>query len=80
MSRTEVNEALKPFRQVDNTHTRRYEGTGLGLPLTKGLAELLGGQLEIRSVKGSGTEVLVTLPTNGEATLDHTGMPDRIAC
>ncbi len=62
MSEDEIKEAIKPFRQVDNTHTRRYEGTGLGLSLTKSLVELHGGTLSIASVKGQGTEVTVTFP------------------
>ncbi len=41
--------ALAPFRQVDGALNRRYEGTGLGLPLTKMLVELHGGTLEIDS-------------------------------
>ncbi len=55
--------ALAPFGQVDSALNRRYQGAGLGLPLAKGLAELLGGQLEIAGAPGSGTTVAVTLPT-----------------
>jgi sensor histidine kinase regulating citrate/malate metabolism len=43
-------------------HTRRYEGTGLGLPLARTLAELHGGTLSIESVPDRGTTVTVTLP------------------
>jgi two-component system cell cycle sensor histidine kinase PleC len=41
---------------------RRYQGAGLGLPLAKGLAELLGGTLEVAGAPGSGTTVTITLP------------------
>ena len=54
--------ALAPFGQVDSALNRRYQGAGLGLPLAKGLAELLGGQLDISGVPGAGTIVGVTLP------------------
>jgi signal transduction histidine kinase len=54
--------ALAPFGQVDAALNRRYQGAGLGLPLAKGLAELLGGSLEIAGRPGDGTTVTVTLP------------------
>jgi signal transduction histidine kinase len=61
---------LEPFAQVFNPESRRIEGTGLGLPLTKGLAELHGGTLAIASTEGVGTTVTVTLPLapEGEAS------------
>ncbi|HEY4136020.1 MAG TPA: ATP-binding protein [Alphaproteobacteria bacterium] len=54
--------ALSPFGQVDSTLARRYEGTGLGLPLTKVLVELHEGALDIVSEVGEGTTVIVSLP------------------
>jgi two-component system, cell cycle sensor histidine kinase PleC len=62
MKAEEIPIALEPFRQIDSVHTRRYEGTGLGLPLARTLAELHGGALSIESVPGHGTTVTVTLP------------------
>jgi PAS domain S-box-containing protein len=62
MSPAEIVVALEPFGQVEADHTRRYEGTGLGLPLAARLAELHGGTLYIDSEKGRGTSVKVTLP------------------
>jgi PAS domain S-box-containing protein len=62
MTEQEIAVALEPFGQVDAGHTRRYEGTGLGLPLAQRLTELHGGKLAVSSVKGSGTAVTVTLP------------------
>jgi signal transduction histidine kinase len=62
MSPDEIMIALQPFRQIDSDLARKHEGTGLGLPLTKALVELHGGTLTIRSEKGVGTEVTVTLP------------------
>jgi two-component system cell cycle sensor histidine kinase PleC len=57
--------ALAPFGQVDSALNRRYQGAGLGLPLAKGLAELLGGTLEIAGTPGAGTAVVITLPARG---------------
>jgi signal transduction histidine kinase len=54
--------AMAPFRQVDSKISRSYEGTGLGLPLTKALVELHGGTLAIDSAVGKGTTVAVRLP------------------
>ncbi len=62
MTEAGIVEAMKPFRQVDNSHTRSYEGTGLGLPLSKGLVEGQGGCLEITSIPGDGTQVKVIFP------------------
>lgn len=54
--------AMSPFGQVDSGLNRTNEGTGLGLPLTKGLIELHGGTLTIESELDKGTTVKVTLP------------------
>jgi len=62
MSPQDIQIALEPFRQVDNAMSRRYEGTGLGLPLAKQLTELHGGVLEIASEPGIGTTIRVRLP------------------
>jgi two-component system cell cycle sensor histidine kinase PleC len=62
ISPDDVPIALAPFGQVDSALNRRYQGAGLGLPLAKGLAELLGGTLEIAGTPGSGTTVTITLP------------------
>lgn len=51
-----------PFHQVDNSNTRSYEGSGLGLSICKGLVELMGGQIEIESVPGAGTTVTFSIP------------------
>jgi signal transduction histidine kinase len=55
---------FKEFEQVDSSYERQYEGTGLGLPLTKKLVELHNGKIFLVSQIGKGTEVVVTLPIN----------------
>jgi two-component system cell cycle sensor histidine kinase PleC len=52
----------RPFEQVEQELTRNNSGTGLGLALTKSLAEMHGGKLSIQSEIGRGTIVTVTLP------------------
>ncbi len=62
MNAAGIAQALKPFGQVDSGLSRKFEGTGLGLPLAKSLVELHGGTLSIISEEGSGTVVSVVLP------------------
>jgi PAS domain S-box-containing protein len=62
MTPDEIVIALEPFGQIEANDTRRYEGTGLGLPLARRLTELHGGSLTVVSEKGRGTTVSVTLP------------------
>lgn len=62
MSAEEILLALEPFRQIDNRLSRKYDGTGLGLPLTKHLMELHGGRLEIASEPDVGTVVTMRFP------------------
>lgn len=53
---------FQEFEQVDNSYTRRYSGTGLGLPIVKKLVEMHGGQIYLESILGKGTEVIFTIP------------------
>ncbi|RWH45682.1 MAG: PAS domain-containing sensor histidine kinase, partial [Mesorhizobium sp.] len=55
----------KPFMQIQNGYTRRFEGTGLGLSLVKGLVALHEGTMSIESAPGEGTTVTISLPVNG---------------
>lgn len=52
----------QPFMQVNSTLARRYEGTGLGLSLVKGLVELHNGVFDIKSIEGKGTQITITIP------------------
>lgn len=62
MTEEEIAVALEPFRQVDNGLDRKHEGTGLGLPITKGLVALHGGEFVIISRPGEGTTVRFSIP------------------
>ncbi|HVP84068.1 MAG TPA: ATP-binding protein [Rhizomicrobium sp.] len=62
MDQAGIEQALKPFGQVDSGLSRKFEGTGLGLPLAKSLVELHGGTLSVASERGQGTVVTVVLP------------------
>jgi two-component system sensor histidine kinase/response regulator len=54
---------FQKFQQLESSYHRNYEGTGLGLALTKQLVELHGGRIEVESVLGKGSFFTVWLPT-----------------
>lgn len=65
----DISKAMATFGQVDSKLSRRYEGTGLGLPLTKKLVELMGGTFDIQSELGLGTTIILTFPFGAVANL-----------
>ena len=72
MAPEDIPKALSRFGQVDGDLNRQYEGTGLGLPLTKALVELHGGVLDLQSEVGVGTTVTVRFPAERiVASLDN---------
>ncbi len=58
----DIPAVLTPFKQVDSDLNRKFEGTGLGLALTKSLVEMHSGSLDLQSEVGVGTTVTVRLP------------------
>ena len=60
----ELEAVMRPFVRTMNSVTRSIEGTGLGLPLSKSIVELHGGELLIKSTIGVGTTVEIKLPKN----------------
>jgi signal transduction histidine kinase len=62
LTEEEIEVALQPYGQVQLNPITTHEGTGLGLPLVKALAELHGGDLKLVSRKGEGTTAIVHLP------------------
>lgn len=74
-----LNKLFQAFSQVDASVTRRYDGTGLGLVLSKELCRLMGGAIAVRSEYGKGSTFTVLLPLNcpqsEDTTLDkHVGV------
>ena len=66
-----------PFFQVRTAYDRPHDGTGLGLSIVKGLVELHGGELAIRSRVGAGTTVSVRLPIDCEKQARHRARAER---
>jgi signal transduction histidine kinase/CheY-like chemotaxis protein len=58
----EVGRIFDEFAQIENPLQRRVKGTGLGLPLSKRLAELLGGRISVMSTLGAGSTFVVDIP------------------
>jgi signal transduction histidine kinase len=73
MSSDDMKRALQPFGQANPITTRTYGGTGLGLPIVKGLVDAHHGRLVIESTAGEGTLVRVLLPAPSGAASPRNG-------
>lgn len=60
----DIPRALEPFQQLDNKFSRSSPGTGLGLPIARGLVRAHGGELTIESARDAGTCVWISLPAD----------------
>jgi signal transduction histidine kinase len=59
-----LREVIKPFRQADSGRSRRFGGVGLGLAMANSIAKLHNTTIELESVEGVGTTVILTIPAN----------------
>jgi signal transduction histidine kinase len=64
ITRQDIDRLFKPFAQLDTGLTRRHGGTGLGLYISRGLAGLLGGRIEVESEYGKGSKFTLVLPAD----------------
>jgi signal transduction histidine kinase/HAMP domain-containing protein len=78
MSPDEIEVALTAFGQVDNRLERKYEGTGLGLPLAVSLVELHAGDLTIDSYPGRGTTIKVAFARSNSASAGASSQVQRV--
>ena len=83
MSRDYLPKLFEPFSQEDSSTTSKYGSTGLGMPITKSIVELMNGNIEVESEKGKGTTFTVTvtlLDSDRTSELGEDGMihPDNM--
>ena len=69
MTEEQCKKIFKPFQQADSSTTRKYGGTGLGLSISKGMVEAMGGELQVKSEAGKGTEFFFELKFKKAAKL-----------
>jgi signal transduction histidine kinase len=62
ISETDMAKVMEPFGQADGSLRRRYDGTGLGLPLVRSFVELHGATFDLDSRVGAGTTAVVRFP------------------
>ena len=71
MTEADIPTALKPFGQVDSKLSRKFDGTGLGLPISRHLAELHGATLSVESQPGEGTTITLDFPVARSVKLEN---------
>ena len=62
MSPEQLGKVFEEFTQADSSTSKNYGGTGLGLPISKKIAEMMGGIMEVESEEGKGTTFSITIP------------------
>lgn len=82
IAKKDIPKLGNPFVQADGSYDRKYEGTGLGLSVVKGLVRLHGGSFDIESALGKGTKAIVRLPVDGNAPVaqaQESELPEEVA-
>jgi len=70
---------FEEFQQIDSSHSRKYKGTGLGLPISRRLARMLGGELIAESVLGKGSTFTLSVPAVYVASEPEVGTTPPVA-
>ena len=62
MNKKQLDKVFEEFTQAETSTSKKYGGTGLGLPISKKMTELMGGHMEVKSEKGKGTTFSIIIP------------------
>jgi signal transduction histidine kinase len=62
MSKEQLDKVFEEFTQAETSTSKKYGGTGLGLPISKKMTEMMGGHMEVKSEKGKGTTFSIIIP------------------
>jgi CheY-like chemotaxis protein/anti-sigma regulatory factor (Ser/Thr protein kinase) len=76
IKKDQIERVFEAFHQINPSEYEKNDGTGLGLSLTKGIVELMGGEIHLESELGRGTEVSILIPRVREAR-DETLVPSE---
>jgi len=79
MSEEQIGLLFRPFSQADNSSTRRFGGNGLGLAISKRMAEMLGGDIVVRSSPGQGSKFSLIIEIGHVASLAIPQLPDKVS-
>jgi len=66
MSKEQLSKVFEEFTQAESSTSKDYGGTGLGLPISKKMTEIMGGKMEVKSKKGKGTTFSIIIPISVE--------------
>jgi PAS domain S-box-containing protein len=76
LSETQIGELFRPFAQADSSMHRRFGGTGLGLVISKRLANILGGDVAVSSTPGRGSIFSLTIAAGNASESDKSPAQD----